>query len=120
MVQVTIDDASNTAIAGTAHESHGNTPPRDSLLAVQKLKKSYGEIEVLHGIDFDLRGGEVHAILGENGAGKSTLVKCLSGFEARNDGHLYVNTKQEFSGSDNSVVPSMMTDNADTAQSIAA
>ncbi len=48
------------------------------------------------------------------------MVKCLSGFEARNDGHLYVNTKQEFSDSDNSVVPSTMTGNADTAQSIAA
>ena len=60
------------------------------LLNVARLRKSYGDIEVLHGIDFELAAGEVHAILGENGAGKSTLVKCLAGFEPRSDGTLQV------------------------------
>lgn len=60
----------------------------DSCLLVRGLRKSYGDIEVLHGVDFDLRAGEVHAILGENGAGKSTLVKCLAGFEERTGGDL--------------------------------
>lgn len=59
-------------------------------LRVKKLRKSFGPVEVLHGIDLTLRGGEVHAILGENGAGKSTLVKILSGFEQLSDGELHI------------------------------
>ena len=63
------------------------SPP---LLQVAALRKAFGEIEVLHGIDFELASGEVHAILGENGAGKSTLVKCLAGFEPRSGGDLHL------------------------------
>ena len=63
------------------------SPP---LLQVAALRKAFGEIEVLQGIDFELASGEVHAILGENGAGKSTLVKCLAGFEPRSGGDLHL------------------------------
>jgi ribose transport system ATP-binding protein len=63
------------------------------ILSCRGLRKSFGPIEVLHGIDLDVRPGEVHALLGENGAGKSTLMKCLSGYldfdagEMRMNGH---------------------------------
>jgi ribose transport system ATP-binding protein len=51
----------------------------DTLLAVSGLSKSFGQVQVLRGIDLAVAQGEVHAIIGENGAGKSTLMKLLSG-----------------------------------------
>ncbi|MEN6420068.1 MAG: sugar ABC transporter ATP-binding protein [Clostridiaceae bacterium] len=49
------------------------------LLRTEKLSKEFDHVRVLSDIDFDLRAGEIHALIGENGAGKSTFVKILSG-----------------------------------------
>ena len=64
------------------------------ILAANRLSKSFGEIPVLFSIDFDVRPGEVHAIIGENGAGKSTLMKILSGFEQPTSGTITYDGKQ--------------------------
>ncbi|CAN7743123.1 sugar ABC transporter ATP-binding protein [Pseudorhodoferax sp. LjRoot39] len=55
------------------------------------IRKSFGPVEVLHGISFSLPPGRVVGLLGENGAGKSTLMKILSGYEAPTSGTLRVN-----------------------------
>ncbi|MDT1062171.1 sugar ABC transporter ATP-binding protein [Paracoccus sp. CPCC 101403] len=51
-----------------------------TVLALRNVSKSFGPIQVLHGVDLALEPGEVHALIGENGAGKSTIMKILGGF----------------------------------------
>ncbi len=63
----------------------GHTAP---VLELVGVRKSYGPIEILHGIDFALHAGEVHALIGENGAGKSTIMKILGGFVAPSAGEV--------------------------------
>ncbi len=64
------------------------TAGADSVLAAERVSKSFGEVPVLFSVDFDVRAGEVHALVGENGAGKSTLMKILSGLEQPTSGTL--------------------------------
>ncbi|MCA0921443.1 sugar ABC transporter ATP-binding protein [Pseudooceanicola nanhaiensis] len=58
------------------------------ILSARGLKKSYGGVRALRGMDIDLAEGEIHGLCGENGAGKSTLVKILGGFVMPDEGEL--------------------------------
>ena len=60
--------------------------PAPALLEVRELSKSFGALCALQDVDFTLRAGEIHALLGENGAGKSTLIKVVTGVFARDAG----------------------------------
>jgi ribose transport system ATP-binding protein len=64
------------------------------ILSASRVSKSFGEIPVLFSVDFDVRPGEVHAIIGENGAGKSTLIKILSGIEQPTSGTIAYDGRQ--------------------------
>ena len=59
-------------------------------IGVAGLRKSYGSREVLHGISFEVRTGEVFALLGPNGAGKTTTVEILEGYRQRDAGDVRV------------------------------
>jgi ABC-2 type transport system ATP-binding protein len=55
-------------------------------ILVRDLRKSYGDLEAVRGIDFDVARGEVFGLLGPNGAGKTTTVEILEGYRARSSG----------------------------------
>jgi branched-chain amino acid transport system ATP-binding protein len=60
----------------------------DALLKVEKLNAWYGESHILHGMDFEVREGEVVTLLGRNGAGKTTTLKSIMGMVGRREGSI--------------------------------
>ncbi|MBO4337239.1 MAG: sugar ABC transporter ATP-binding protein [Lachnospiraceae bacterium] len=65
------------------------------LLNLQGIDKVFPGVKALQGVDFKLRSGEIHALMGENGAGKSTLIKVLTGVYTKDKGHIYLEGKEE-------------------------
>src|SRR5688500_7324540 len=70
--------------------TNGVTP----LLEARGLVKRYGHVTALAGSDFDLRPGEILAVIGDNGAGKSSLIKCLSGAVVPDEGEILLDGKK--------------------------
>jgi D-xylose transport system ATP-binding protein len=58
------------------------------LLELRDITKSFGSVHALNGVDFEVRPGEVMALVGDNGAGKSTLIKCIAGTHTPDGGQI--------------------------------
>ncbi|MBQ2861532.1 MAG: amino acid ABC transporter ATP-binding protein [Oscillospiraceae bacterium] len=69
------------------------------MLGVKNLKKNFGELEVLKGIDFSLEKGDVMAVIGSSGNGKTTLLRCINFLETPNEGEIIVNGETLFDAS---------------------
>ena len=72
-----------------------------SILEVKNLKKNFGSLEVLKGIDFSLEKGEALAMIGASGSGKTTLLRCLNFLQRPTHGQIIVNNKVIFDADDN-------------------
>lgn len=59
-------------------------------LEMRGITKTYPGVRALSDVDFEVRSGEVHALVGENGAGKSTLIKILAGAQPKDSGEIYI------------------------------
>jgi rhamnose transport system ATP-binding protein len=68
----------------------GDFPPLETLLKLSGITKSIAGVRALRDVSFDLKAGEVHALVGENGAGKSTLIKVITGAHLPDEGTLEV------------------------------
>ncbi len=64
------------------------TTPAMATLELRGVHKSFGSVQALRGVDFEVREGEVMALVGDNGAGKSTLIKCVAGIYSTDSGQV--------------------------------
>jgi ABC-type sugar transport system ATPase subunit len=102
---------------------HSSTP----LLEARGISKAFGHVQALRQVSFELRAGEVLALLGDNGAGKSTLIKIISGLYASDEGELsFDGLPVEFAGPKDAVKAGIATvyqdlalvDSRDVAQNL--
>lgn len=66
----------------------------DLILELKGITKIFPGVKALNNVQFQLRRGEVHALMGENGAGKSTFIKVITGVHAAEEGHMYLNGQE--------------------------
>src|SRR5436309_10683250 len=84
MVEASRPGRLHHALLVQERSSMSDTP----LLQLQGISKAFGSVQALADVDFEVRLGEVMALVGDNGAGKSTLIKCIAGIHPMDEGEL--------------------------------
>jgi D-xylose transport system ATP-binding protein len=86
---------SNSSYA-TGTPGSGATPTRsgEPTLSLTGISKSFGAVQALHNVDFEVWAGEVVGLVGDNGAGKSTLIKVIAGVNPADSGHIFLDGKE--------------------------
>ena len=64
------------------------------ILEMKNIQKSFPGVRALKGVDFKVKAGEIHSLMGENGAGKSTLIKILTGVYQKDEGTIFFDGKE--------------------------
>jgi len=80
-------------LAHAAPNPNPAVPATSIVMQAKGLVKRYGQVTALDGADFELRAGEILAVIGDNGAGKSSLIKCLSGATIPDAGEIALDGK---------------------------
>src|SRR4249920_2493344 len=83
MLNIAADDSTHT-------RAEPLQSPAVASVSVRDLRKSYGDVEAIRGISFEIERGEVFGLLGPNGAGKTTTVEILEGYRKRDAGEVTV------------------------------
>jgi ribose transport system ATP-binding protein len=76
---------------------------QDTILKIENVSKFYPGVKALNNVSFELKKGEVRALVGENGAGKSTLIKCIMGVEKPDNGRILMNYDGEWISNSNAL-----------------
>jgi ABC-type polar amino acid transport system ATPase subunit len=77
-------------VSGAIAEQPGSTATTDPVVRLESVHKSFGDNEVLRGIDLEVASGEVLTIIGPSGSGKSTLLRCVNLLEPLNAGRIFL------------------------------
>lgn len=84
----------NEPVAGAALSAEEVLKAQTRVVEMRKITKTFPGMKALDNVDFTIKPGEVHALMGENGAGKSTLMRILSGEETATSGGIYINNRK--------------------------
>jgi D-xylose transport system ATP-binding protein len=82
------------ARGGASELSEADDAQPKHLLALKGVSKSFGPVQALSDVDFEVNAGEVVALVGDNGAGKSTLIKAMDGVQPADSGEMYFEGRQ--------------------------